>query len=73
MPTLVINHPGLNRLRKSASINDDGTLAQRIGVDAATVHRVLAGKNAPSARFIGGALNTFKGAKFADLFLVVVD
>lgn len=73
MPTLAINHPGLNRLRKHAAITDDGTLAQHIGVDAATVHRVLAGKNAPSARFIGGALNTFRGAKFTDIFLVVVD
>lgn len=73
MPTLAINHPGFTRHRKTADIHDDTTLAKHIGVDATTVHRVLAGKNAPSARFIGGALNTFKGAKFADLFLVVVD
>jgi transcriptional regulator with XRE-family HTH domain len=73
VPTLAVNLDGLKRLCKRAIIEDDQELARRIGVDGATVYRVLKGKNAPSARFIAGALQTFGHSWFNELFRIVED
>jgi transcriptional regulator with XRE-family HTH domain len=71
VPTLAVNHEGLQRLRKRAFIEDDKELARGLGVDPATVHRVLNGKNAPSAAFIAGALQLFGRSWFLELFTIV--
>jgi len=73
LPTLAVNLDGLKRLCKRAIIEDNQELARRIGVDGATIHRILKGQNAPSARFIAGALQTFGHSWFLELFKIVED
>lgn len=74
MPTLAINHDALKLLCKWAGIHPDyAQMARTFGVDPATVHRVIKGKNAPSARFIAGALLAFGHARFSELFQIVPD
>lgn len=71
MPTLVVNHNGFDRMRRKFGIEDDAELGRRMKVDKGTMSRVMSGKNAPSAKFIAGALRTFGDAWFAELFDVV--
>lgn len=44
--------------------------AEQIGVDPATVSRVVTGQTAPGERFIAGVLAAFPELDFADLFEV---
>jgi transcriptional regulator with XRE-family HTH domain len=70
MATLTINHEGLARLRKDAKAPTNEALARRLGVDGATVSRVLSGRAAPGPRFIAGALRAFGTLAFSDVFLI---
>lgn len=54
-------------------LRTDDAAARVIGVDPATLSRVLKGRSAPGGRFIAGALAAFPELEFADLFDVVVD
>ena len=47
MAVVKLDRAGLERLRRYADITTDGELAARIGVDPATVSRILSGKCAP--------------------------
>lgn len=71
MATLSLRIEGLNKLRKLAKIDLDADLAARIGVDPATVSRVLGGRSAPGPKFIAGLLSEFGNEWFEDLFSVI--
>lgn len=49
-------------------MTSDSQLADRMGVDKSTVHRVLARRTRPSNEFIAAALTALPDAKFDDLF-----
>lgn len=73
LATLALKTDGLNKIRKLAGIETDKQLAELIGMDAATVSRVLGGKAAPGPKFIAGLIQVFGTEWFADLFVVVPD
>ena len=70
---LELDRDGLERLRRFAHITTDGQLAERIGVDPATVSRILSGKCAPGTIFIAGLLSEFGTDRFDDVFVVTDD
>lgn len=70
MATVQLNLNGLNRKRKQAGIQDDRDLARRMGINPATVHRVLNGKAEPGNRFIAGIALVFGPNSFAQVFNV---
>lgn len=65
------------QFRKFAKLkgwNSDDQAARALGVNPATLSRVLHGRTAPGERFIAACLHTFAGTlEFADLFEVVGD
>lgn len=71
--TLILKAEGLAKIRRWSGIATDSELAARIGVDPATVHRVLTGKSAPGPKFIAGLLAEFGTDAFQDLFEVAPD
>jgi transcriptional regulator with XRE-family HTH domain len=73
MANLALDRDGLERLRRYAEITTDGQLAERIGVDPATVSRILSGKCLPGTKFIAGVLAEFGRDCFADIFVIVAD
>lgn len=73
LATLALRQDGLNKIRKLAGLTTDKDLADRIGVDAATVSRVLKGTQAPGPKFIAGLIEAFGKEWFADLFDVMPD
>lgn len=70
---LVLRRDRLAQFRKLKGITTDADLAERIGVNAGQVSRVLKGKSAPGPRFIAGILDVFGIEFFADLFAVEPD
>jgi transcriptional regulator with XRE-family HTH domain len=70
MPDIALNQEGLKALRRKQGIYSDQDLAKRLGVDIATVSRVMAGKAAPGRKFIACALRYFGVAQFTELFTV---
>lgn len=56
-----LNTHQLNACRKAEGITSNAELARRMGVDPATVSRVLAGRNGPSTRFMAGLQRAFPG------------
>jgi lambda repressor-like predicted transcriptional regulator len=65
-----------SQYRKVMASKGWGTLeaqSSRIGVDPATISRVLKGRTAPGERFIAGLLLALPEWEFADLFEVTVD
>lgn len=72
MATVQLNLNGLNRKRKQAGILDDKDLAQRMGINPATVHRVLNGKAEPGNRFIAGMALVFGRDSFPKIFNIEV-
>lgn len=73
LATLALKPEGLSKIRKLARIETDKQLAEMIGLDAATVSRVLTGKAAPGPKFIAGLIGAFGAEWFTDLFVVVPD
>lgn len=73
MPTLKFRHQGLRKLRKLGLVPTDGALAEAIGVDTATVHRVLTGKVGPGGRVIAGCILAFGYDWLSDLIEAVPD
>lgn len=51
----------------------DDAAARAVGIDPATLSRVLTGRSAPGSRFIAGVLVALPEMEFADLFEVVTD
>lgn len=54
-------------------VTTDAAAAKLIGVDAATLSRVLKGNAAPGERFIAGLLLALPEVSFEDLFTVEAD
>jgi transcriptional regulator with XRE-family HTH domain len=73
MASLSISQQGLIRLRKKTGLDSDQQLAQRIGIDPATLSRVLNGKSEPGQKFLAGVLQAFGHRWFTELFQVVDD
>jgi transcriptional regulator with XRE-family HTH domain len=70
MATLVLRRDKFDAYRRLAGLTTDAGLAERLGVNATTVYRVLSGKTAMSARFIAGVVDVFGPDLFADRFVV---
>lgn len=71
--TLRLRAEQLAKMRRLAGIETDAALAERMGVDPATVSRVLKGKNAPGPKFMAALVSCFPGFDLDDLFEVVTD
>lgn len=69
--TLRLRSEQLTKLRRLAGITTDDALAKRMGVDPATVSRVLRGKQEPGPKFIAALVDAFPGFDLDDLFEVV--
>jgi len=61
----------LGKYRGVAGIKTDDALARRMGMDPASVSRVLRGTAAPGPKFIGALVGAFPGLSIDDLFEVV--
>ena len=73
MATLKLRTDQLAKFRRLAGISTDDALAKRMGVNPATVSRVLRGTAVPGPRFIAGLIDVFGTECFTDLFEVVND
>lgn len=62
----------LDKYRAIAGFATEQQLADRMGFHQGTVNKVLNGRQAPSARFIGALLQAFNGVPFEDLWEIVV-
>jgi transcriptional regulator with XRE-family HTH domain len=71
--TIRLRKDQLAKFRRLSGITTDDALATRMGVNAATVSRVLRGTAAPGERFIAGLLLVFGIECFPDLFEVIAD
>ena len=71
--TIRLNHEKLAAYRRLAGIKTDKDLAQRLGMDPASISRVLNGTQAPGATFIASICDYFGKDLFGDLFDVVSD
>lgn len=61
MTSYTIDADRLTSYRDLEGITSNADLARRMGVDPATVSRVLAGRNGPSTRFVTGLQRAFPG------------
>ena len=79
MAKIALRFDQLSKFRRIAAKNGDPTInvdaafAERIGVNAGQVSRVLGNKSAPGTRFIAGCLDVFGVECFADLFAIEPD
>lgn len=69
--TLAIRPEGVAKYKARAKANSDSDFARVIGVNHAQMSRLLAGKAAPGARVISGAVRAFGWHALKDLFVVV--
>lgn len=70
--TLTLNLEALEHRRRGAALSTDSQLARFIGVDPATVSRVISGRSAPGTKFIAGMVRAFGIDAFGDLFIICV-
>ena len=68
--TLRLRMDQLGKLRKLAGLTTDAALAERMGIDAGNLSRVLSGKQAPGPKFIARIVAAFPGFDLDDLFVV---
>lgn len=61
MTNYCIDTKQLEHYRAAEGITTNAELARRMGVDPATVSRVLSKRNGPSGRFIAGLQSAFPG------------
>lgn len=66
--SLVLNREKLDQLRQKHKIKNSAELAQRIGIDPATLWRLSTGKSLPSNTVIARVILAFPGTKLLDLF-----
>lgn len=69
--TLRLRTEELAKMRKLAGLKTNASLAARMGVDEATVSRVLRGTQVPGPRFMAALVKCFEGYDLDDLFEVV--
>lgn len=70
--TLQLRADKLAKIRRWAGLDTDAALADRMGVSAASVSRVLSGKQQPGPAFIAALCSSLE-ADLDDLFEVVSD
>lgn len=70
MAYFTLNRSAYDKLRKQQ--RSDRAIARLLGVDPATLSRVLQGKTEPTGRIIAGAVAAL-GAAWVELFQVVND
>lgn len=68
--SLVLNRDKLDQLRHKYKITNNAELAQKIGIDPATLWRLSNGKSVPSNTVIAKMIVAFPGAKLQELFTV---
>ncbi|WAB10583.1 helix-turn-helix DNA binding domain protein [Gordonia phage Ecliptus] len=66
----MVNAAGTAKIRRIAGLRTNKQFADTVGVDPATVSRILAGKTTPGARYIAGCIQAFGLDCFEDLFTV---
>ena len=71
MPFLEVKHDGFEKLKRFGLVSSDRALAKLIGVDPATLSRVLRGKTEPTGKFIAGTIHALGMNWFEHLFEVV--
>lgn len=71
--TLKLRGDQLKKMRTLAQITTDAALAKRMGVDAATVSRVLRGTQVPGPKFMAALVACFPGYDLDDLFEIIND
>lgn len=67
-PAVHVRREALTKARNEAGMSSDRQLAERMGVNTSTVHRVLTRQTRPSNEFIAAALKTLPDKTFEDLF-----
>ncbi|WP_193118475.1 helix-turn-helix domain-containing protein [Brachybacterium tyrofermentans] len=70
MTSFTIDADRLTSYRDAEGIASNADLARRMGVDPATVSRVLAGRNGPSTRFVAGLQKAFPGRDVMGLVII---
>ncbi|MBF4628931.1 helix-turn-helix transcriptional regulator [Curtobacterium flaccumfaciens] len=65
-----LNVPKMNELRKAHELESNVDLARLLGVDTATLHRVMKGSVAPSSSFIARVKLAFPSVSIDSLFYV---
>lgn len=70
--TIRLKAEQLDKIRTWVGLTTDAALAQRMGVDAGNLSRILAGKQQPGSKFIAALCSSLK-ADFDDLFEIVRD
>lgn len=69
MPALIdLNLEEFERLCREHELTTNRQIADALGVDISTVHRVRAGNQTPGAVFIDGAVALFGTASYSRLF-----
>lgn len=71
--TIAVKRAAWDKLRDTASLTTDESLAAAINVSQSTVTRVMAGTVAPSTRFVANTLVRFPFASFDKLFRLIPD
>lgn len=69
--TLRLRTDHLAKMRKLAGLTTNSSLAARMGVDEASVSRVLRGLQVPGPKFMAALVSCFDGYDLDDLFEVV--
>ena len=71
--TLRLRADQLKKMRTLAQIETNAALAKRMGVDEATVSRVLRGMQSPGPKFMAALVACFPGYDLDDLFEIIND
>jgi predicted transcriptional regulator len=69
-PQMRLNVPKMNELRRAHELESNVDLARLLGVDTATLHRVMKGTVAPSSSFIARVKLAFPSVSIDSLFYV---
>jgi transcriptional regulator with XRE-family HTH domain len=69
--TFTVNHHGFAKLKALGLYRSNASLAKKLGVDSATVTRLLNGSYEPGPRVLAGAVLAFGQAMFFELFHVI--
>lgn len=71
-PAVRLKTSVFERITGEAGLDTDTAIAAQLGMNQASIWRVLHRKTTPSASFIAGVLASFPGVQFEDVFEVVV-
>lgn len=69
--TITLRLDAFRKYTKIAGLRNGTAIAEALGVDQGNLSRILAGRQAPGAKFIAACLAAFPDLDFADLFDVV--